>query len=264
MVFIPTYLYIKQHTITGKLYFGKCTRPLNEMLKYTGSGSRWKKHYQKHGRQYIITLWYELYDNPFDLVADALSMSKSFDIVNNNSWMNLINENGLDGYPSGINLNMIVAKNPLTGEVFSVLNTDPRWVSGELVGINKGVPMPKSMKDYCSSRIGSMNAGYGNSRPDLVLNNKDPILKKKRLESFTKTTLNRMSIRYGFKDKEECYNYFYNVTLDIQKLRPIKFNSIVELKYCQDFPSYCKKIKNLRQSLLLLLNFMKIDRPRYK
>jgi hypothetical protein len=98
MVFRPTYLYIKQHTITGKLYFGKCQRTEVELLKYKGSGIKWKSHIKHHGIKYVTTLWYELYDNIFDLVADAISMSKSFNIVNNESWMNLILENGLDWY----------------------------------------------------------------------------------------------------------------------------------------------------------------------
>lgn len=94
MVFIPTYLYIKQQTITGKLYFGKtCKNP----LKYKGSGKHWKLHINQHGNEYITTLWYHLYDNIFDLVADALSISNSLDIVNSKSWLNLMPENGLDG-----------------------------------------------------------------------------------------------------------------------------------------------------------------------
>jgi len=39
--FQPTYLYIKQHTKTGKLYFGKTG---NDPEKYLGSGTRWKRH----------------------------------------------------------------------------------------------------------------------------------------------------------------------------------------------------------------------------
>lgn len=100
MVFIPTYLYIKQHTITGKLYFGKTTSTESGMLKYKGSGTRWNRHINAHGKEHVITLWYQLYDNIFDLVADALSMSKSFDVVVNESWMNLRPENGLDGTTS--------------------------------------------------------------------------------------------------------------------------------------------------------------------
>lgn len=94
MLFIPTYLYIKQHTKTGKLYFGKTTK---DPIKYKGSGKHWKSHIKTHGTNYIVTLWYQLYETPFDIVADALSMSKSFDIVNNDSWLNLRVENGLDG-----------------------------------------------------------------------------------------------------------------------------------------------------------------------
>jgi len=101
MLFSPTYLYIKQHTITGKLYFGKCSRPLNKMLKYRGSGTLWKKHLKIHGIENVITLWYGLYDNVFDLVSDALSMSNSFDIVNNKSWLNLKVEIGIDGNMGG-------------------------------------------------------------------------------------------------------------------------------------------------------------------
>lgn len=97
MVFIPTYLYIKQHIITGKLYFGKTTQSFNKMLKYKGSGKHWLSHIKLHNKEYVVTLWYQLYDNPFELVADALSMSKSFDIVDNDTWLNLRFENGLDG-----------------------------------------------------------------------------------------------------------------------------------------------------------------------
>lgn len=65
------------------------------MLKYKGSGTKWTRHIKKHDSQFVTTLWYELYNNPFDLVADALSMSREFDIVNNDLWMNQINEIGI-------------------------------------------------------------------------------------------------------------------------------------------------------------------------
>lgn len=44
MVFRPTFLYIKQHTITGKLYFGKTSKNLDKMLSYKGSGKYWLDH----------------------------------------------------------------------------------------------------------------------------------------------------------------------------------------------------------------------------
>lgn len=67
------------------------------MLEYKGSGLHWIRHIKTHNPDYVITLWYQLYDNIFDINTDALSMSKSFDIVNNQSWLNLIPETGVDG-----------------------------------------------------------------------------------------------------------------------------------------------------------------------
>jgi hypothetical protein len=101
MIFSPTYLYIKQHTITGKMYFGKTSKSLKHLLKYTGSGHRWKRHINMHGKENVVTLWYHLYDNPFDLVADALSFSYNMNIVNSETFLNLKIENGLDGNPLG-------------------------------------------------------------------------------------------------------------------------------------------------------------------
>ena len=98
MLFIPTFLYIKQHAITGKLYFGKTSKTEHQLLNsYNGSGHRWMRHIKKHGKDHVITLWYNLYDNVFDLVADALSFSNSLNIKESNSWLNLKHENGLTG-----------------------------------------------------------------------------------------------------------------------------------------------------------------------
>ena len=57
----PTYLYIKQHSITKKKYFGKTVS--KDPYKYTGSGKVWNRHIKKHGKEHIDTLWVsELYD----------------------------------------------------------------------------------------------------------------------------------------------------------------------------------------------------------
>lgn len=105
MVFIPTYLYIKQHTITGKLYFGKTTRPLKRMLSYKGSGVHWTRHIKYHGAEHVVTLWYQLYLDPFNLVTDALFFSHKMEIVKSDSWLNLTVEHGLDGngHPGELN-----------------------------------------------------------------------------------------------------------------------------------------------------------------
>lgn len=91
--FTPTYLYIKQHKVTGKLYFGKTTKnPEN----YNGSGIHWKSHIKKHG-SIIETLWYCLYTDEESIKNTALSFSKLWNIVESNEWLNLIEENGVDG-----------------------------------------------------------------------------------------------------------------------------------------------------------------------
>lgn len=56
--FVPTYLYIKRHTITGKLYFGKTTKTDMDFSKYKGSGKHWSNHIKKHGKEHVETIWF--------------------------------------------------------------------------------------------------------------------------------------------------------------------------------------------------------------
>lgn len=96
--FKPTFLYIKQHSITKLLYFGKTTR---NPLKYSGSGLHWKRHINKHDPKYVETLWYCLFTDE-DLCREfAIAFSKQEDIVTSELWANLIEENGIDGAPVG-------------------------------------------------------------------------------------------------------------------------------------------------------------------
>jgi hypothetical protein len=92
----PTYLYIKKHSITGLKYFGKTTE--SDPYKYLGSGTYWKKHYKKHGKEFIETIWVS---DPFTdkelLIEFALKFSEENNIVKSKDWANLIPENGLQG-----------------------------------------------------------------------------------------------------------------------------------------------------------------------
>jgi hypothetical protein len=92
---VPTYLYIKQHSITKKKYFGKTTRP--DPIKYLGSGVYWNRHIKKHGKQFVETIWVS--DLYFDtsIVEHALHFSTENDIVESDDWANQKPENGLDG-----------------------------------------------------------------------------------------------------------------------------------------------------------------------
>jgi hypothetical protein len=93
-LFKPTYLYIKQHSITGLKYFGKTTR--KNPFTYTGSGIHWKRHIAKHEDE-IKTLWCQLFTDKESLVEYALNFSKENNIVESAEWANLSPENGLDG-----------------------------------------------------------------------------------------------------------------------------------------------------------------------
>ena len=91
----PTYLYIKQHSITGLKYFGKTTR---NPIKYIGSGKYWKTHITKHGIEFVETIWIsEPYTDKNQIKEIALKFSTENNIVESNEWANLIPENGLDG-----------------------------------------------------------------------------------------------------------------------------------------------------------------------
>jgi hypothetical protein len=95
MTIYPTYLYIKQHSVTGLKYFGKTTK---DPLKYNGSGKRWLRHLKKHGTEHVISIWVsEPYIDSDAITEFALTFSIENNIVESKDWANLIQENGLDG-----------------------------------------------------------------------------------------------------------------------------------------------------------------------
>ncbi len=92
--FLPTYLYIKRHSITGKCYFGKTAS--KDPIKYLGSGLHWKRHIKKHGIEHVETLWYKLFNDQKECTRVALLFSEQQNIVKSDLWLNFIAENGLD------------------------------------------------------------------------------------------------------------------------------------------------------------------------
>lgn len=91
---IPTFLYIKRHTVTDKLYLGKTIR---DPLKYNGSGLHWSPHIKIHGKENVETLWYCLFTEQEELTRFALLISEQQDIVRSDTWLNMKPENGIDG-----------------------------------------------------------------------------------------------------------------------------------------------------------------------
>lgn len=98
--FIPTYLYIKQQIVTGKLYFGKT---IQNPERYYGSGSHWVNHVRKHcGSSNVVNLWYHLFTDSEELISFAYSFPWKMNIVESTQWLNKKPENGLDDWVPGV------------------------------------------------------------------------------------------------------------------------------------------------------------------
>jgi hypothetical protein len=100
--FKPTYLYIKQHSITGLKYLGKTTK--TDPDAYLGSGTYWRRHIKAHGVEHVVTLWKQLFTDREELIQEALRLSEEHDVANSEGWANLQEENGLDGVTIGTKL----------------------------------------------------------------------------------------------------------------------------------------------------------------
>lgn len=92
--FKPTYLYVKQHNVTGLKYFGKTVK--SDPVKYKGSGKHWTRHINKYGNN-VTTVWYQLFEDKQELTEYAIKFSKENNIVKSDEWANLKDEDGLWG-----------------------------------------------------------------------------------------------------------------------------------------------------------------------
>lgn len=91
-------LYVKTHNKTGLKYLGYTGR--KDAHKYLGSGTYWKRHLKKHGKDYITDILLES-ENLQDITDLGVYYSQLWDVVSNNSWANLCIECG-DGGPVGV------------------------------------------------------------------------------------------------------------------------------------------------------------------
>lgn len=93
--FLPTRLCIKK--ISNIYYFCKSVR--QDILKYKGSGTKWKNIIKKNNSEKIQTIWVsEWYYDVQEIHDIALHFSIENDIVNSDSWANLVPEWGIDSY----------------------------------------------------------------------------------------------------------------------------------------------------------------------
>ena len=91
--FKSTWLYIKQHNVTGLKYFGKT---ISDPETYLGSGIYWTNHLKKHGND-VSTVWTQLFEDRNILKEYAIKFSEENNIVESKEWANLKQEDGLMG-----------------------------------------------------------------------------------------------------------------------------------------------------------------------
>ena len=155
--FKPTFLYIKRHTVTGLLYFGKTTK---NPEKYLGSGVYWLRHIKQYGTQYVENLWYCLFLTEQECKDFAINFSLQNDIVNSDLWANFIVEDGMSptnciGRKMTSETKAKIAK-ANTGKTFS-----------EEVNKRKGSPGCKNPM-YGSSRRGEQSPHFGKVHSELT------------------------------------------------------------------------------------------------
>ena len=103
--FLPTYLYVKTHNVTGLKYFGKTTR---DPCKYRGSGTYWVSHLKIHGNN-VSTEIIGYFTDKDECATVAIKFSQDNNIVhavnenNKKTWANQIEENGTDGGITRVN-----------------------------------------------------------------------------------------------------------------------------------------------------------------
>lgn len=122
-MFRPTYLYVKTHTLTGKKYFGKT---VENPLTYRGSGIHWRRHVKVHGKEHVHTEILGLFTDSIWCTLYALEFSQMHTIVGSDIWLNLKDENGIDGGWDHVNTNneTMYRKNVSAGKKAQLLHPD--------------------------------------------------------------------------------------------------------------------------------------------
>lgn len=208
--FLPTYLYIKQHSITNKLYFGKT---IQNPEKYPGSGKLWRRHIKKHGKKHVVTLWYELFIDLNEIQEFALSFSKDMNIIESDQWLNMIAENGIDGHSPGLQLTSewkqniskslrghIVTKS--TRDKIGISNTgkirseeDKLHLSELLTGKKRGPHSKETIEKIRNGNIGKIISTETREKQRKSALNKPPITTETRIKLSISSTGRKQSKR---------------------------------------------------------------------
>jgi hypothetical protein len=180
--FKPTYLYIKRHSVTGLLYFGKTNFFHPE--KYNGSGHYWKRHIQKYGKENVETLWYCLFHDREELVKFALMFSEMNNIGSGDLsvWGNLIPENGINGgAPKGANKGCVKSeKTLLKMQKAAVLREINKKIAGykdsDETRNKKSIASTRTYSQKIKDASSARQKEYFKTHPGYLLGKKQPTL----------------------------------------------------------------------------------------
>lgn len=191
----PTYLYIKQHSVTGLKYFGKTTK--TDPYKYSGSGTYWKKHCKKHGKKFVKTLWVSDLYYDTSIVEIALHFSKENNIVESNDWANLILENGLDGGCTHIKNKPFPWETEIAQQkrLFNLLTTTNRQIKdGTFILLQKEIMSKVAEKNSIRGKLDFINGTSPLQKKESKLKSKEKLIK--RIEE------NKSNKTWGFQNLE--------------------------------------------------------------
>lgn len=214
--FEPTFLYIKRHTITGKLYFGKT---IKNPEKYHGSGKYWTNHIKKHGKEHIENVWYCYFTNAEMCIKTAIQFSIENDIVNSDLWANKAIEAGVDYF---------------TDKTINCGKTP--W--------NKGKKMTEEYGEKVTAgKIGKSNGHLGMHRSEETkLNIKTSLINSYKETPMTEDTKHKISIGGRRKFEHSSYKELYpNAVANIKKTN-------LE-RYGMEYPTLSKENKAKRNLL---------------
>ena len=164
------YLMIKTHKKTGLNYLCQTTR--KDYSAYQGSGIHWKRHIKKHGYEVDTVVIQRCYTKTA-LASWGLFYSNLWSVVDSNKWANLKPEEG-DGFASG-------KHNPMKQ---SAIQKKHR------TAINDPIVKVKHQK--------SVTATW-----------KDPIIRKKRIDSFVLNAGDSTGTNNNYADKKS-YTFIHD------------------------------------------------------
>lgn len=129
------YFYRITNKKTGQFYFGiHSTNDLND--NYMGSGTFLKKEYRLWGKDMFYKEILKFFETREDLIKYEQAIVNE-DVLNNPLCLNII-KGGLAGLGAGFTVGLVTVKDS-SGNYFDVKTNDPRYISGELVSVNKNM-----------------------------------------------------------------------------------------------------------------------------